>query len=167
MHLRLIAKAQAQLSKGNSSEAASLVRQVLEEDASQLGALELLSRALWASQDFAELERVTRQLIRLNPYEPGYFGLRGMALRALGRYGEATRALQRDPASAAHLADLEAFQESLVKERIANDIAFSAAYAKNPELAVASLGCKVSAKRASVIAATANKSRAIASRQRC
>lgn len=99
-----------------------------------------MAKCLWAKQDFVALEQATRCLIALNPFEPGYFGLRGMALRALGRYGEATQALRRDPNSTSQLADLEAFQSTLVRDLIEHDAVFAAQYAKSPEVAAKDKG---------------------------
>lgn len=129
---RILKVANREFARGNHAAAIARCQQIVEADPKHLGALELLSRSLWATQDFAALELTTRKLIALNPYEPGYFGLRGMALRALGRYGEAAHALRRDPGSANQLADLEAFQSSLVKDLIEQDAVFAAEYAKNP-----------------------------------
>lgn len=134
-------------------------------DSSHLGALELLSRCLWAKQDFAALERVIRRLITLNPYEPGYFGLLGMALRALGRYSEAAEALRRDPASSTHLADLEAFQASLVKDLVEHDATFAAMYAKSPEQATKMKGLDCGAQRTLLIPTSQSKPKAPTIRQ--
>jgi tetratricopeptide (TPR) repeat protein len=132
---RLLRVAGQQFQKGNHEAASAACRSLLEADPTHLGALELMAKCLWAKQDFVALEQATRCLIALNPYEPGYFGLRGMALRALGRYGEATQALRRDPNSTSQLADLEAFQSTLIRDLIEHDAVFAAQYAKSPETA--------------------------------
>jgi hypothetical protein len=133
--------------KGKREAAMLICSQLLEADPTHLGALELMAKCLWAKQDFVSLEQVTRRLIALNPFEPGYFGLRGMALRALGRYGEAVHALRRDPGSVNHLADLEAFQASLVRDLIEQDAVFAAQYAKSAELATKGKGLECEVQR--------------------
>ena len=121
-------------------QASSLVQSVLAETHDHLAALEVQARLLWKQEDFKSLIRTTGKLIALNPFEPGYHGLRGMALRALGMYGEAARSLARDPNASQQLADLEAFQASLVKETIKHDPVFAAQYAKDPVKAVTEKG---------------------------
>lgn len=154
-----------ELRLNNHLLAISHCQQILEVDSNHLGALELMSRSLWASQNFAELELTTRKLIALNPYEPGYFGLRGMALRALGRYGEATQALSRDPGSASQLADLEAFQASLVRDLLEQDAGFAAEYAKNPTQATLKRGFQTDAQPSLVVAGPTGKRRSPSIRQ--
>jgi len=53
-------------------------------------------------------------------------------LRALGLYGQAAKALERDPNASKQLMDLECFQASLVKDTLKHDKIFAAKYAKNP-----------------------------------
>jgi tetratricopeptide (TPR) repeat protein len=137
---RAIARAEQHLRKSEISLATAQLNLVLNQDPDHVGALEVLSRCLWKTEQFEELERVTTRLTHLNPFEPGYHGLRGMALRALGRYGEAAQALARDPGAAAHLNDLEAFQATLVKDLIATDPTFAAAYSLDPECALRQRG---------------------------
>jgi tetratricopeptide (TPR) repeat protein len=148
------------LQKGKYTAAMLTCSRLLDADPTHLGALELLAKCLWVKQDFVALEQATRRLIALNPYEPGYFGLRGMALRALGRYGEAAHALRRDPGSVNHLADLEAFQTSLVRDLIEQDAVFAAQYAKSPELATKAKGleCEVQRQMQSVTSSARGKS---------
>ena len=144
---RLLKGASREFLKGNHESAILSCRQLLEADPTHLGALELIAKCLWAKQDFIALEQATRCLITLNPFEPGYFGLRGMALRALGRFGEAAQALRRDPDSANQLADLEAFQASLVRTLLEQDAVFAAQYAKSPELATKAKGLECGTQR--------------------
>ncbi len=162
-HARLLKVASAHLKRGQHEEAIATCDEILSTDPTHLGALEICSRSLWAKQDFAKLEVITRQLIALNPFEPGYFGLRGMALRALGRYGEAVHALRRDPGSITQLSDLEAFQASLVKDLIDQDAVFAAQYAKSPESAtkLRGLECEMTVSPSTAGPANRNKVRSI------
>lgn len=136
----LVSKAERHLSRHEFDEAATLVQTVLAETHDHLGALEVQARLLWKQEDFKALVQTTTKLIALNPFEPGYYGLRGMALRALGLYGEAAKSLSRDPNATQQLADLEAFQASLIKETIKEDPVFAAQYAKDPVKAVTDKG---------------------------
>ena len=135
-----IAKADRHLSRNEFEQASSLVDCVLSESSDHLAALEVQARLFWKQQDFRGLVRTTAKLITLNPFEPGYHGLRGMALRALGMYGEAAKALERDPNAAKQLLDLECFQAALIKDTIKHDTVFAAKYAKDPVKALTDKG---------------------------
>jgi Flp pilus assembly protein TadD len=135
-----IARAERHLAKSEVGVALDLLQQVVDVDANHVGALEVMAKCLWRTEDFVQLERVTNQLTVLNPFEPGYHSLRGMALRALGRYGEAAKALARDPQAAAQLTDLEAFQATLVKDLLASDPTFAASYNQDAEKALQERG---------------------------
>ncbi|MBS1729092.1 MAG: hypothetical protein JST51_20420 [Armatimonadetes bacterium] len=135
-----MAKAERHLGKNEFNEAASVIQTVLAETHDHLGALELQARLLWKQEDFRALVQTTNKLIALNPFEPGYYGLRGMALRALGHYGDAAKSLARDPNAAQQLADLEGFQASLIKDAIKHDPVFAAQYAKDPVKALTEKG---------------------------
>jgi tetratricopeptide (TPR) repeat protein len=136
----VILRAEKHLKKTEYALAKGQLQSVLVSDPNHVGALEVLARCLWKSEDFVGLESVTTRLTELNPFEPGYHSLRGMALRALGRYGEAARALARDPQASAQLLDLEAFQATLVKDLISSDPLFAASYSRNPEKALEERG---------------------------
>jgi tetratricopeptide (TPR) repeat protein len=136
----LITRSERHLAKSEVEQASSLVQMVLCETTDHLAALELLARILWKQQDFKALVRTTNRLISLNPFEPGYHSLRGMSLRALGMYGEAAKALERDPNAAKQLLDLECFQASLIKDTIKHDAIFAAKYAKDPVKALTDKG---------------------------
>ncbi len=127
-----IAKAERHLSKNEFEQSTSSINAVLAESSDHLGALEVQAKLLWKMQDFRALVRTTNRLMMLNPFEPGYHGLQGMALRALGLYGQAAKALERDPNASKQLLDLECFQASLVKDTLKFDKIFAAKYAKNP-----------------------------------
>ncbi len=113
---QLLKQAEAALKSGCPTVTAQKCEEILDADPNHLGALEVLAKAQWQLQAFAQVERTTLRLIALNPYEPGYFGLRGAALRALGRYDEAARCMRRDPAMQDSLADLEVFHAKLKRE---------------------------------------------------
>jgi tetratricopeptide (TPR) repeat protein len=136
----LIAKAERHFKKNEFEHSSSLVYSALSESPDHLAALELLARILWKQQNFKALVRATNRLIILNPFEPGYHSLRGMSLRALGMYGEAAKALERDPNAANHLTDLECFQAALIKDTIKHDPIFATKYAKDPVKALTEKG---------------------------
>ena len=138
---RLLAQGESHLERGQYADAAKAAQKVLRNDPAHLGGLELLAKAQWRSGDYEGGLDTLRHLIRLNPYEPGYHYLRGMALQSLGLYGEAIRSLSRcvgsEPASlaasaAASIRDLEAWQEGLIAELIKSDLRFRAEYALDP-----------------------------------
>ncbi len=120
------------LARGESSACADQVRSILAEDSTHVGAMELLAKALWQTCEFEHLLPLIDRLIVLNPYEPGYHSLRGLALQALGRYGEAARALARAPESANALANLQDWQAGIIASLIQEDAVFRAAYAQDP-----------------------------------
>lgn len=136
----LIKKAERHLLLNECEQASSHVAAVLSETSDNLGALEVQAKIQWKLQDFRALVRTTARLITLNPFEPGYHGLRGMALRALGLYGEAAKELERDPNAAKQLLDLECFQAALIKDTIKHDQVFAAKYAKDPVQALTEKG---------------------------
>ena len=135
-----IAKAERLLSKNEFEQASFLIQTVLCESSDHLAVLEVQAKILWKQQDYRGLVRTTAKLITLNPFEPGYHGLRGMALRALGLYGEAAKSLERDPNAAKQLLDLECFQAVLIKDTIKHDRIFAAKYAKDPVRALTEKG---------------------------
>src|SRR5580700_1569148 len=87
----LLCQAQVAFRAGNLVEAQRLALDLLTEDDSHVGALELLAKAQWQSGVYDELLQTLSRLIRLNPYEPGYHALKGAALQCLGRYDDAIR----------------------------------------------------------------------------
>ncbi|MCX7800822.1 MAG: hypothetical protein N2109_10825 [Fimbriimonadales bacterium] len=80
---------------GDPEGAAVCARRVAARDPDHLGALELLSKALWQLGDLEEVVRCARRLSSLFPYEPGYFAMEAEALSELGRLEEAKAARQR------------------------------------------------------------------------
>jgi hypothetical protein len=153
-----IARAETQLRNSDLLAARESAAIVLASDCHHMGGLEIMAKILWRMEDFVCLERTTNMLIALNPFEPGYHGLRGMALRALGRYGEAAKSLARDPNAADALRDLEGFQANLVRDIIAQDPLFAATYAADPERALTERGFHFEEKAAAHAWVSANVS---------
>ena len=60
-----------------------------------LPAWELRAKLSWHLGDLEDVVRTTRTLMRLNPHEPGYMLLLGMAHSNRGRHAEAVRVFQR------------------------------------------------------------------------
>ena len=139
-HAALVKKAEVALVRGDLAAARNSLHEVLNDDAEHIGALEISAKLYWKLEDFEEVRRITDRLITLNPFEPGYHGLRGMALRGLNRYGEAAQALARDPQATEALLELEGYQASLVKNLLEEDPVFAAQYAKNPQGALSDRG---------------------------
>lgn len=135
------------LQQRDGKAAERLARQVLSKDHSHIAALELLAKALWQQNGFVELISVTKRLIRLDPYEPGYRLLLGAAYQCTGRYGDATRAYAAIPEqspehnrSSALVAELRRWQESLVNTLLREDSTFRLEYERDPKRACASRG---------------------------
>ncbi len=57
--------------------------------------VELLAKATWKSGRLRESVDLTVRLSELNPYEPGYHYLRGLALQGLGDFDQALAAFKR------------------------------------------------------------------------
>lgn len=136
----LVAKAERHLALNELDQTSLLIDAVLSESNDHLAALEVQARLFWKQENFRGLVRTTAKLITLNPFEPGYHGLRGMALRAIGLYGEAAKSLERDPNATKNLLDLECFQAALIKDTIKQDSVFAAQYAKDPVKALTAKG---------------------------
>jgi tetratricopeptide (TPR) repeat protein len=137
----MLQRAQMSLGMGHWPEARSEAAEILRHDPDHVGALEVLAKALWQGAEFSPLLEVLRRLIRLNPYEPGYFSLQGAVLQAIGRYGEAVEAYERSlsalPLEAAQpirrtLSELQEWQASLVAQLLGEDAVFRADYARAP-----------------------------------
>jgi tetratricopeptide (TPR) repeat protein len=129
-------QARMALQLGDIDRARTLAKRVLARDRDHLGALEVLASAQWRAGECDEVLRTTSRLIQLNPYEPGYFALKGSALQSLGRYGEAAQCLARAtelPDMADALRELESWQATLIRELLRSDPVFKAAYAQDPE----------------------------------
>lgn len=129
--LRLLKQAEELFAGAQTASSLKLILRAKALSPGHLGILELESKIRWKRQEFREVLACTNELLSTNPYEPGYHSLRGMALRALGYYGEAAKALARDPRATAQLEDLEAFQAKLVRDLIRDDKIFCAHYDKD------------------------------------
>jgi tetratricopeptide (TPR) repeat protein len=131
-----------------TDEALDLVKKILREDPEHLPALEICAKAYWRAGQFADSLGALDRLIRLNPYEPGYFYLKGVCLQCLGRFGEAVSAFEKcagtEAESAIHasaaLRDLEAWQETLIADLLQEDPVFRAKLSQNAEEALRSRG---------------------------
>jgi tetratricopeptide (TPR) repeat protein len=128
---------------GRHEDAVAGAEAFLLTDPDHLSALELLAKSLWQVGEMERVVDVTRKLIRLNPYEPGYQTLLASALQCLGRYGEAACAYQRAgsaPGVQEAVTELNSWQAGLVADLIASDPVFRAHYAQNPADACAARG---------------------------
>lgn len=139
-----LARAEHLLSLGKPKEAARCSRLILRRDREQVGALEVLAKALWQLGSFDDLLATLSTLTRLNPYEPGYHALRGAAHQCSGRTGEALKCFARagsycDTASAS-VEELRKWQGGLIAELLAEDVVFRTHYAQDPEGAVRARG---------------------------
>lgn len=145
-----VRRAESLLPLQQASNAIPILESILEEDANHVPALEITARAYWQLQDLGKVVNLTDHLIRINPFEPGYHSLRGLALRAMGRYGEAARALSRDPQASEALHELEGFQAELVRNLLESDAVFATQYAKDPLVALTDRGFYFERKEAAV-----------------
>ncbi len=134
-----VARAEYLLARGDPRAAAACARRVLRHDPEQIGCLEVLARSLWQLGLYDSLLVTIATLTRLNPYEPGYHELRGAALQALGRLGEAVKAFARatpkSDIAGASVQELRNWQETVIADMIRDDEVFRIAYARDPESA--------------------------------
>jgi tetratricopeptide (TPR) repeat protein len=139
-----LARTEFLLSSGDPKQAICVARQILRQDRSQVGALEVLAKALWQLSRYDELLTTLSTLIRLNPYEPGYHSLRGAAYQAIGRTGEAiksfARAAEDSEIASASVDELREWQSSLIADLLSEDLVFQAHYAQDPEEACRARG---------------------------
>jgi len=141
------------LASGDTALAARYAESLIAEDAGHLPALEVLAKALWQIGDLPRLTALLEGMIRLNPYEPGYFALIGAAYQSLGRIGSAISAFGRsleldggkDTSVAAMLVDLRQFQANLIEGLLADDAAFRGAYRQDPVTACRTRGFEIDA----------------------
>jgi tetratricopeptide (TPR) repeat protein len=145
----LLARAEALLQSRDAAAAATLARKILRTDRTHVGALEVLGRSLWQQQQFDELISITRRLIRLDPYNPGYHMLRGAAYQCMSMFGEATKAYARATASSNTqdadrsiqlIAELRDWQANLLSTLLEEDATFRAAYSRDPQAACQAKG---------------------------
>ncbi|AIE84995.1 hypothetical protein OP10G_1627 [Fimbriimonas ginsengisoli Gsoil 348] len=143
-------RAQMCLRDGDNAAAIVLTEKLLGDDPSHLGALEIQAKAQWKGGQYEPLLLTLQDLIRVNPYESGYHALRGAALQCLGRYGEATKAMERvedSPEAAARIRDLQGWQSDLVIEMSRTDPVLRAHLRQNAAAACAARGFKIPAVR--------------------
>ena len=139
--------------------------EAVRREPDHLGSWELVARSQWRLGQFEEALQTLEKLVSLNPYEPGYFYLKGMILEGLGQCGIAIEAMQRclsfddSPVSGQALTalkELEQWQAVLIAEALQTDKAFRFEYARNAAAACQSRGFRF---------AHAEQSRAHARRQ--
>ncbi len=124
---------------------------LIAQDPTHLPALEVLAKALWQIGDLPRLTAVLEGMIRLNPYEPGYFSLLGAAQQSLGRIGSAIASLSRsielnsgkDAAVAEMLVDLRRFQATLIEDLLVHDSRFRIEYRRDPVIACRMRGFEI------------------------
>jgi tetratricopeptide (TPR) repeat protein len=143
-------QAETALALGNTQLAIDRVERIIGEDPTHLPAFELLAKALWQVGDLPRLVVVLQGMIRMNPYEPGYFALLGAAEQSLGRIGAAitplARSLELDPKDtnvAAMLGSLRAYQTTLIDQLLAEDQTFRREYADDPVEACRARGFEI------------------------
>ena len=117
---------------GDAPRARNLARRVLSRDPEHLGAWELLGRAALRLGEPQEALDAAGRLLALNPYDPGYHSLRGLAMRDLGRYAEGAGELARDPMAGIALGGLAVEQERVVADLVRTDPRFARRYAAAP-----------------------------------
>jgi tetratricopeptide (TPR) repeat protein len=132
-----LARAEFLLSSGQAREACQCARTLLKSDAAQVGALEVLAKALWQLSRHDELLATLATLVRLNPYEPGYHSLRGAVHQAQGRTGEAikcfARATDHSETARASIEELRDWQGTLIADLLRDDLVFRTHYAQDAE----------------------------------
>ncbi|MHB8636805.1 MAG: tetratricopeptide repeat protein [Fimbriimonadaceae bacterium] len=143
--------AELALSSGDTALAAQYAESLIAEDPGHLPALEVLAKALWQLGDLPRLTALLDGMIRLNPYEPGYFALIGAAYQSLGRIGAAISAFGRsleldggkDSSIAEMLVELRRFQAYLIEGLLADDAVFRGAYRHDPVAACRTRGFEI------------------------
>jgi len=145
----LLGRAEVLLQSRDATAACKLAKKILRADRTHVGALEVLARSLWQMQDFQELIAITRRLIKLDPYNPGYHMLRGATFQCLSMFGEATKCYARATAhgnspdadrSMQLISELRDWQANLLSTLLEEDPAFRAAYSRDPQAACQSKG---------------------------
>jgi tetratricopeptide (TPR) repeat protein len=145
--------AEMAMAGGNPRQALNLVGRLLAGDPDHLPGLELRARALWQLGELDELYSTIGSMIRLNPYEPGYFALLGAVEQSRGQIGAAIRSLNRcqrlsqkpDRATGEMLRELHVYQKAVLETLLAEDARFRAEYRRNPVQAARSRGFEIAA----------------------
>ena len=143
--------AEVALASGDAVLAAQHAELLIADDHTHLPALEILAKALWQIGDLPRLTALLDCMIRLNPYEPGYFALLGASHQSLGRIGAAISAFGRslvldggrDPSVAEMLVDLRRFQAGLIEGLLADDAVFRGAYREDAVAACRARGFEI------------------------
>lgn len=140
--------------KGSWADAIHAARSILREDQNHIPALEVLATALWRTGHIGQALRISDRLVRLNPYEPGYFHLRGSLYEQLGRYADAVYAYRRAIESSRDvsfqnrveqsLEILEQWEATLVAQLLEDDLTFACQYQMDPVEACRSRGFEFS-----------------------
>lgn len=138
------------LENGDATAAIRIARKALAGKRNDLPALELLARAHWLAEDYAQVLQTTRRLLALNPNEHGYRILQAMALRGLGQFALAVATLRRCLSETTDagarvkviglLEELDAIQCGAIRKHRHADPTFRRAYDRDPEAACRSLG---------------------------
>jgi predicted Zn-dependent protease len=147
-HLRA---AQLALAASDPLAAVQHAESLIAEDPTHLPALETLAKALWQIGDLPRLSAVLNGMIRLNPYEPGYYALLGAAQQSLGLVGAAIASLARslelnggkDSSVAEMLVDLRRFQATIIEDLLIHDSAFRIAYRRDSVAACRARGFEI------------------------
>lgn len=133
--------------------ALDLCEAILGADPRHLPTLELKAKCLWRSGRFQETLEVLEAATELNPFDPGYFYLKGDCLENLSRYPEAVAAFERcrdstDPRllteAERRIRDLEDRQEDMIACLLRSNEQFRADYRLDPLQCLAAHGFKFS-----------------------
>ena len=143
--------AEMAMAGGNPRNALVFAQNILDTDPNHLPALELCARAQWQLGDLEPLGETIHRMIRLNPYEPGYFSLLGAVEQSRGRIGSAIQAFNRclklstkpDPTAVAMLQELRKYQAVLLGTLLEEDAVFRAKYRKDPVGAARARGFEI------------------------
>lgn len=129
-HAKLMTSADSYIKGGNPEKAIGFLEEVVAENRDHLGAYELLAKSFWKLEKYSKVLEICKELIRLNPFDPGYFHLQAMSYRALGYYGECARILARH-GNQRLLEDVEALQVHLIRDLLLSDAEFAKEYQQN------------------------------------
>jgi tetratricopeptide (TPR) repeat protein len=134
----LLARASASAS---ALETIRLCNRILASDPKHLPAIELKVKSLWRRGDYEQALDGLNQALRLNPYDPGYYFLKGDCYQNLLRYGEAidsySRCMSGDDAEIATQAEmrlkgLQQWQTELLHELVRSEPKLAAEFRSDP-----------------------------------
>lgn len=139
---------------GKWHEAIRLCRRILRLASDDLGTLEILAQLQWQVADCKGVLATTKRLLRLNPYEPGYLYLQGMAYQTLACYGDASRSFQRAASESGNdtfrievrqaISHLDTWQSDAVQRLIETDAEFRQRFLEDPNQALEERGFQFS-----------------------